>query len=105
MKFKKIFDAIIINLENYYEINDNLLKDLNKKKKNYYLFCNINMLEKNNTCVINDINNIIKNDEFTELINNSMELMNKMDINYKGKKIIPIIENIENKNKEKINEI
>jgi len=62
------------------------------------------MLEKNNTCVINDINNIIKNDEFTVLINNSMALMNKMDINYEGKKIIPISENIENKNKEKIME-
>ena len=103
-EIKKMFDAIIINLENYYEINDNLLKDLNKKKKNYYLFFNINTLEKNNTCVINDINNIIKNDEFTELINNSMELMHKIDINYKGKKLIPLSENIENNKKEKIME-
>ena len=45
-EIKKMFDAIIINLENYYEINDNLSKDLDKNKKNYYLFCNINMLEK-----------------------------------------------------------
>ena len=101
-EIKKMFDTIAINLDNYYEINDNLLKDLDKKKKNYYLFCNINMLEKNNTCVIKDINNIIKNDEFTELMNNSMELMHKMNVNYKGKKIIPIDENIENKKKEKI---
>ena len=32
-EIKKVLDNVIINLENYYEINDNLIKDFKKKKK------------------------------------------------------------------------
>ena len=81
-------------MENYYEINDNLIKDFDKKKKNYYLFRNINELDKNNIIIIKEINNTIKTDGFNELINNSINIMNKMDIKYKGKNILPISGNI-----------
>ena len=53
-----MLDNAIINLEHYYEINENLLNDFDKKKKNYYLFVNINELGKNNNLIINDMKNI-----------------------------------------------
>ena len=95
---KKALDSIIINLENYYEINDNLIKDFDKKKKNYYLFKNINELDKNNSIIIKEINNTIKTDGFIDLINNSINIMNKMDIKFKGKNILQ-------KNQQKLNEV
>jgi len=97
-----LFDKIIINLENYYEINENLINDFDKKKKNYYLFKNINELEKTNNFIINDMNNIIKDDGFSEFINNSINIMNKMDIKYKGKNILAMSGNIGNKSNDKI---
>lgn len=97
-----MLDNAIINLENYYEINENLLNDFDKKKKNYYLFVNINELGKNNNLIINDMKNILKNDGFTELINDSINIMNKMDIKYKRKKITFIDTNIGNKSEEKV---
>ena len=89
-------------MENYYEINENLINDFDKKKKNYYLFKNINELEKTNNFIINDMNNIIKDDGFSEFINNSINIMNKMDIKYKGKNILAMSGNIGNKSNDKI---
>ena len=89
-EIKNMFDKIIIDLETYYEINNNLLNDYEKKKKNYELLRNINELEKFNISVINDVNLIIKNEGFFEIISNSINLINKMDIKYNGKSIQPI---------------
>ena len=86
---KNIFDKIIENLETYYEINENLLNDYEKKKKNYQLLNNLNLTEKFNNLIINDINSIIKTDKFFEIIQNSMIIINKMDIKYNGKSIQP----------------
>ena len=74
------------------------MKDYDKKKKSYYLFRNINVLDKNNNFIIEEINNIIKTDEFNDLINNSINIMNKMDIKYKGKNISLISSNVTNVN-------
>ena len=74
------------------------MKDYDKKKKSYYLFKNINELDKNNNFIIEEINNIIKTDEFNDLINNSINIMNKMDIKYKGKNISLISSNVTNVN-------
>ena len=74
------------------------MKDYDKKKKSYYLFRNINELDKNNNFIIEEINNIIKTDEFNDLINNSINIMNKMDIKYKGKNISLISSNVTNVN-------
>ena len=90
---KKALDNVVINLEIYYEINDNLIKDFDKKKKNYYLFKNMNELDKNNNIIIQEVNNIIKIDEFSEIINNSINLMNKMNIQYNGKNIVSVRDN------------
>ena len=63
---------------------------------------NLNVLDKFNNIIINDLNNIIKTDEFSETIKNSMNIMNKMDIKYNGKNIQPISEKEREKEKEKI---
>ena len=89
-EIKNIFDKIIASLEMYYEINNNLLNDYENKKKNYQLLNNLNVSEKYNSVIIKDINNIIKTDEFFEIIKNSMSIINKMDIKYIGKSIKPI---------------
>ena len=102
-EIKKSLDNAIINLENYYEINDNLMKEFDAKKKNYYLFKNINEIDKNNNFIIGEINNLIQNDELNHLINNYVNITSKMDIRYKGKnnnsfrENIGIINNFENK--------
>lgn len=56
-------------MENIYEINNNLMKDYEKKKKNYQLLCNINEITKTNNEIINDINKTINNNEFMNIIN------------------------------------
>lgn len=84
---KRVLDTIIINLEIYYNINNNLMKDLEKKKKNYQLFTNINVCQKFNNVVINDITNLIKNDSFFDIINNSINFANKIGTKYNGKNI------------------
>ena len=93
-EIKKSLDNVIINLENYYEINDNLMKEFETKKKNYYLFKNINEIDKNNNFIIGEINNLIQNDELNNLINNYVNIMSKMDIRYKGKNNNSFRENI-----------
>ena len=98
---KRVLDTIIINLEIYYNINNNLMKDLEKKKKNYQLFTNINVCQKFNNVVINDITNLIKNDSFFDIINNSINFANKIGIKYNGKNI-PYMTGF--KSTEKINE-
>ena len=89
-EIKIIFDKIITSLETYYDINENLLNDYEKKQKNYQILNNLNVTEKFNNIIIKDINNIIKADEFFEIIQNSMNIINKMGIKYNGKNIKPI---------------
>ena len=97
---KNIFDKIITNLETYYEINNIIFNNYEQKKKNFQLLYNMNELDKFNNIIIYDLNtNINNNKEFNEIINNSMNIMNKMGIKYNGKNIESI--NINNKEKEK----
>ena len=62
------------------------------------MFKNINELDKNNNYIIEEINNLIKNDDLNDLINdlinNYVNIMNKMDFKYKGKNNISFRENI-----------
>ena len=104
IEIKNIFDKIIASLETYYEINENLLNDYEKKKKNYQLLNNLNITEKFNSIIINDIDNIIKTDEFFEIIKNSICIINKMGIKNNGK-CIEIIrgKEINDSKKEEIN--
>ena len=90
-EIRKTFDKIIINLETYYEINNNLFKNYENKNRNYQLLYNIKILEQFNHSVINDINTVIKKHDFFEIINNSINLLNIFGIKFNGKNIQPII--------------
>ena len=90
-EIRKTFDKIIINLETYYEINNNLFKNYENKNRNYQLLYNINILEQFNNYVINDINTVIKKHDFFEIINNSINFLNMFGIKFNGKNIQPII--------------
>ena len=88
-EIKNILDKIITNLETYYQINDNLLNEYDQKKKNYHILYNIKELEKYNNKIISDLNSVTKNKEFSKIIQNSMEIMNKMDFKFNGKNVQP----------------
>ena len=107
-EIKIVLDKIIINMDNIYEINNNLMKDYEKKKKNYQILCNINEISKTNDEIINDINMAINNNEFMNIINNSINFINKIGIKFNGKTISSFNENkkkeiIKNDNSENIN--
>ena len=110
-EIKKTFDKVIINLETYYEINNNLLKNYEKKRKNYQLLYNIKILEEYNNSVINDINIGIKKYDFFEIIDNCVNFLNKFGIKFNGKNIEQIVnkkekeEPIGNKEEKKEKEI
>ena len=57
-KFKQDLDNIILNFEIYYSINDNLIKNYDKKKRNYQMLTNIKELENNNIKILNYLNNL-----------------------------------------------
>ena len=106
-EIKSELDKIIINMDNIYEINNNLMKDYEKKKKNYQILCNINEISKTNDEIINDINMAINNNEFMNIINNSINIINRMGIKFNGKTISYFNENkkkeiIKNDNSENI---
>ena len=106
-EIKKTFDKVIINLETYYEINNNLLKNYEKKRKNYQLLYNIKILEEYNNSVISDINIGIKKYEFFEIIDNCVNFLNKFGIKFNGKNIEQIInkkEKVEQKEQKEIKE-
>ena len=96
-EIRKTFDKIIINLETYYEINNNLFKNYENKKRNYQLLFNINILEQFNNVVINDINTVIKKHEFFDIINNSINFLNIFGIKFNGKNIQQISKKEEEK--------
>ena len=55
-----MFNEFISNLEIYYEINNNILKNFNVNNKNYHTLVNMKYLNDFNTIIINDINAITK---------------------------------------------
>ena len=57
-KFKQDLDNIILNFEIYYSINDNIIKNYDKKKRNYQMLTNIKELENNNIKILNYLNNL-----------------------------------------------
>ena len=60
-EIKSILDIIITNLEIYIDINDNMIKNFEKKNRNFQLFKNMNELINYNNKIFNDLN-IIKNE-------------------------------------------
>ena len=78
----KILNKVSKNLEVYYNINNNILENYEKKKRNYYLLNNLNEIINNNYKLLNDINKIINENEIVNLFNNIMKIYNKMNNKY-----------------------
>ncbi len=98
---KNVLDKIILNLETYYKISDNLLKNYEKKLRNFYLLKNINEFHRNNTFVINDLNQIINDNNPINLFKLSINIINKIGIKFNGKSFPVFEENKSNEIKDK----
>ena len=77
-ELKKIINKIIENMEIYYNINDNLIKNYEKRIRNYQNLKNINEIINNNKIVINNLIYIKSDNYITKLFNNSLNIYNKM---------------------------
>ena len=51
-KLKQDLDNIILNLEIYYSLNDNIIKNYEKKKRNYQMLINIKEIGNNNDKIL-----------------------------------------------------
>ena len=72
-------DNIILNFEIYYSINDNIIKNYEKKKRNYQMLTNIKELENNNNKILNYLNNLdFKEENHTNLYNQTLDFLNKI---------------------------
>jgi len=89
----KIFNKVIENLEIYYKINYDLLKNYEAQSKNYYILQNINDIQ--NNIDIKEIESILNDNNFNNQFQNIINIYSKMNnINY----------NIFNDNEEEKNE-
>ena len=83
-EIKIILESIISNLEIYYNINDGLLKNFEKKNRNFQLFKNMNEIISNNFNILKELN-VIKNEnnkiKFFNYALNIYEQMNNKNIN------------------------
>ena len=92
-EIKKIFNKVIENLEIYYKINYDILKNYEAQSKNYYILQNINDIQ--NNIDIKEMESIINDNNFNNQFQNIIYIYNKMNnINY----------NIFNDNEEEKNE-
>ena len=81
-EIKNILDSISINLEIYYNINDNVLKQFEKKNRNFQLFKNMNEIIYNNINVLKELNVIKNENDKIKFFNLSFKLYENM--NYKN---------------------
>ena len=84
-EINKILNKVSKNLEIYYNINNNLFENFEKKNRNYQLFTNINEIINSNYIIINDINKIINESEIINSFNNIIGIYNKMDNKYNAR--------------------
>ena len=78
-------NKVIENLDIYYNLGNNMIKNYESKNRNYEILQNINEINNNNNIIINDINNINKDNN---IINKLKAILNI----YKKMKNIEIIE-------------
>ena len=86
------FNTFLNNLEIYYEINNNMLKNFNINNKNYQVLANMKYLNDYNKIIIKDINDIknqlINENKFSILdeIFSKMLTISKIILRYKSVK-------------------
>ena len=104
----KIFKKMIIQLEFYYKINNNILNNFNINKVNYHSLLNINEIKNSSQILITELNNIINtniNSVFNYSINNAYD-KNGCKYNYFKNNFNNIKEILLNKNyKEELNDL
>ena len=54
-------------LDIYYKINDDIVNNYNINKRNYYNLRNINNIKNNNEILIKELNNIMDNDNISDI--------------------------------------
>ena len=72
-KLNNVMDVI----EQYYEINKNIIKNINNKNRNYETLFNINSMNHNH--IFDDINNIINEKDINIQFENIIKIYNSMD--------------------------
>ena len=60
---KEILDRMNNIMDIYYKINNNIINNYNRSKRNYYILLNINKIKDNNEKLIKELNNIINKDK------------------------------------------
>ena len=86
---KEILSQMVYVLDTYYKISNAIINNYNIKKRNYYKLLNINKLKNNNEILIKDLNEIINNDNRSDIFNFSFNNF----YNKNGKKNIGEIKN------------
>ena len=72
-------EYIIKNMENYYNINQQIINNYEPNKRNYQILYNIKEL--NNSSIIKDIDEIVSNESISVKIINFLDIFQKMNIN------------------------
>jgi len=67
-------------MEIYYNINNDIMNNYNRKNKNYEILMNINNISNNNEIIIKDINDIIKEYQIENKIKLIYKIYDKMMI-------------------------
>ena len=70
-------ENIIINMEIYYKLSDNIIN--NNEKRNYEILKNINEFINTNISIIKDIEHISKDNDKNHIFNNIINIYNKMN--------------------------
>ena len=64
---KEILDKTTNMMDFYYKINENYINNYNINKRNYHKLINLNQLKRRTEKLVEDLNNIIKNDKFSDI--------------------------------------
>ena len=78
-ELKKLLDKFIENLEIYYNINNNIFKNFEKKNKNFQILKNMSEIINNNNFVFQDLNVIINDNNNINKFNKIIKLFNKIN--------------------------
>ena len=73
------FNNLNRNLDTYFEIDNNIISNFDKKKRNYSTIQNVNIMKKHSDNFIVNLSEIIKNDNSLLQFGDIMNLQVKMD--------------------------
>ena len=83
IEIKKVLDKIFNNLENYYNINKDIISNYDNNKINFYILKNLNEINNYNKNLIKDLNNIIKETDIKKKVDYLMYIYNNNNYVYR----------------------